>query len=170
MTGYRYQFAQILEKRDYDPGDRDLIEKVASALYERYEELPEFSRLPDAVRYFFACYDLNFQVGNGGFAQAAYNVPELFPIAMDVFRHFGCPQAAKICEQAIDLLPAELAEQIRKGLDVTESIEEVFEHFNDSEMNQLDDNIPDEFWADQKLHQLVENHRDDFLQMDQLQN
>ena len=45
---------------------------------------------------------------------------------------------------------------------------EVFEHFDDSEMSQLDESIPDEFWADDKLQELAETNPDAFLSIDSM--
>src|SRR5689334_2670591 len=42
------------------------------------------------------------------------------------------------------------------------TIEAVFEHFSDSEMAELDKTLPDEFWADDALQELVQQHRKDF--------
>ena len=112
MSSYRRNFSKLLaDHKDapYDPDHREFVENIASALYERYEDLPPILEWPKAVRYFYACYDLNFQVGNGGFAQAAYNVPELFPIAAEAFDYFGHHEAAQLCRTAISMLPSELA-------------------------------------------------------------
>ena len=149
----------------YDPGHREFIEDIADALYERHQDFP---RWPESVRYFYACYDLNFQVGNGGFAQAAYNVPELIPIAQKAFESFGRMKAAELCRRAVSMLPAEFAEHLAKGFTGTESLEEVFQHFKESALAELDAEVPDEFWADDKLQELVERNRKDFESIDRL--
>jgi hypothetical protein len=149
----------------YDPEHRQFIERVATALYERHEE---FSRWPQSVRFFFACYDLNFQVGNGGFAQAAYNVPQLIPVALKAFEHFGHTKAASLCQEAISLLPAELAEHQAKGFTGSESLQDVFDHFKESVMAALDKRVPEEFWVDDKLQELVQQNRKDFESIDSI--
>lgn len=171
MTNYRYEFRKIFDGHvdgPYDPEQREFIEQIASALYERVEDLPSIEEWPDPVRQFYAIYDFNFQVGNGGFAQAAYNVPQLFPIALDAFETLGLKDAAAICRKALAMLPAEISTQIEKGIIDTESLEDVFEHFDDSEMAELDEAIPDEFWADDSLQRLSETHRDAFLSVDSM--
>jgi hypothetical protein len=149
----------------YDPEHREFIERIASALYARHEDFP---RWLESVRHFYACYDLNFQVGNGGFAQAAYNVPELIPIAQKAFEQFGRMKAAELCRRAVSMLPAGLAEHLAKGFTGRESLEEVFDHFNASALAKLDKDLPDEFWADDKLQELVERNREDFESIDHL--
>ena len=168
MTNYRHSLAKILAGHvdaPYAPEHRGFIEKIASALYERHKQFPDW---PESVRLFYACYDINFQVGNGGFAQAAYNVPELLPVAQKAFEKFGCKQAADLCQRAVLILPEELREHLAKGLRETPSLQDVFDHFNDSEMAKLDENLPEEFWADDKLLELVQQNRNDFESLDRL--
>lgn len=171
MSAYRYDFTKIFDGHTdgpYDPERREFIEQIASALYERVEDLPPFEEWPEPVRQFYAIYDFNFQVGNGGFAQAAYNVPHLFPIALRAFEHLGLKDAAAICREALAKLPDEITSQIEKGIIDTESLEDVFEHFDDSEMAELDEAIPAEFWADDKLQRLAEDNREAFVSVDSL--
>jgi len=168
MEPYRRNFLNILSEHQdapYDPEHRHFIERIASALYERHHQFPQW---PESVQHFYACYDINYQVGNGGFAQAAYNVPELLPLAQKAFERFGRRQAAHLCERAVTMLPAELREHLSKGLQGSPTLEDVFEHFDDSEMAQLDENLPQEFWADDALQQLVQEHRSDFESVDRL--
>jgi hypothetical protein len=171
MSSYRYDFNEIFDAHvpgPYDPERREFIEQIASALYERVEELPAIEEWPAPVRQFYALYDFNFQVGNGGFAQAAYNVPYLFPIVLNTFEILGLEDAAAICRKALAMLPDEINSQIEKGIIDTDSLEDVFEHFDDSELAELDEAIPDEFWADDKLQQLAQENQDAFLSVDSM--
>ena len=77
MNSNLHSISKLLSEHQdspYDPEKREFVEDIASALYERYEDLPSISDWPTVVRYFFACYDLNYQVGNGGFAQATQRI------------------------------------------------------------------------------------------------
>ncbi|MEO1618380.1 MAG: DUF4375 domain-containing protein [Planctomycetota bacterium] len=171
MNSYRQTFSKLLaDHKDaaYDPEHREFVESIASALYERYEDLPPILEWPKAVRFFYACYDLNFQVGNGGFAQAAYNAPELFPIAAEALDDFGHKEAAQLCRTAISMLPSELAEHLNKGLTETPDLQDVFDHFDESAMEALDERTPDNFWVDDRLQKLVEDNRDEFLSIDSI--
>lgn len=168
MKTYRLSLRQILaDHRDapYDRENREFIEDVASALYERHEQ---FSRWPESVQFFYACYDINYQVGNGGFAQAAYNIPQLLPVAKRAFEQFGREKAADLCLRAVAMLPAELQAQLAKGLKDRPSLDEVFKHFDESKMAVLDQDLPEEFWADDALQRLVERNRTAFESIDQL--
>jgi len=168
MADRRYSLVKILAGHvdgPYDPERREFIEDIASALYERHEQFPQW---PESVRLFYACYDINFQVGNGGFAQAAYNVPELLPVAQRAFERFGRKQAADLCRRAVSMLPAELREHLAKGLRDGPSIGEVFGHFRESDMAELDSNLPEEFWADDALQDLVQQYRKEFESVDRI--
>jgi hypothetical protein len=168
MAKHRRSLVKILaDHKDapYNPEHREFIENIASALYERHECCP---RWPESVRFFYACYDLNYQVNNGGFAQAAYNVPQLIPVAQKAFEQFGRKKAAALCERALSMLPAELAEQLAKGFTGTESLEDVFDHFDESALAKLDKRVPEEFWADDKLQELVQQNRKDFEKVDRI--
>ena len=125
-----------------------------------------FARWPENVRFFYACYDLNYQVGNGGFAQAAYNVPWLIPVAQEAFERFGLMEAAALCQQAVSMLPTEIAEHSAKGFTGTETLQDVFDHFDESAMAELDERLPSEFWADDKLQDLVQQNRQEFASID----
>lgn len=118
------------------------------------------------MQFFYACYDLNCQVGNGGFAQAAYNVPQLIPVAQKAIECFGRSEAASLCKEALSRLPVELAAHLAKGFTGYDSLEDVFEHFNESDMADLDERIPTEFWVDEQLQDLVEKNREDFESVD----
>jgi hypothetical protein len=171
MSNYRYDFQKIFLEHTpgpYDPEHREFIEQIASALYERLEELPALEQWPEGVRKFFVLYEFNYQVGNGGFAQAAYNTPNLFPIALEAYESLGLHEAASLCRRAWEMLPAELTSQIEKGVIDSDSLEEVFEHFDDSEMSALDESIPDEFWVDDVLQSIAEKHSAEFMQLDSL--
>jgi hypothetical protein len=67
------------------------------------------------------------------------------------------------------MLPAELAEHLEKGFTGTESLQDVFDHFAVSAMAELDESVPEEFWADDKLRELVEKNRKDFEAVDSIE-
>jgi hypothetical protein len=171
MSKYRYSLTALLASHEDAPYDCEkgrFVEQIASALYERYEDMPPISVWPQSVRYFYACYDINFQVGNGGFAQAAYNVPELIPIALEAFEHFECKDAIKLLRNVIDALPNELSEHDAKGFGYDETLEEVFEHFASSDLSAFDEDLPEDFWVVPRLQRLIEENRQDFASVDSL--
>lgn len=150
-----------------DPGeDYDIAEDVAQAIYERVEDLPPIAQWDAPVRNFFSLYELNFQVGNGGFAQAAYNTPELLPLAEKAFVDLGCDDAARLCRTAMEMLPRDAAERSAQGVDQTTSVGDAFEFFNNSDMASLESGIPDEFWVEERLSHYVLTNREAFLSLE----
>jgi hypothetical protein len=59
-----------------------------------------FAGLPLAVRNYFASRYVECEVGNGGFAQAAYNVPHLFDAAREGYSALGLDGAADLIAEA----------------------------------------------------------------------
>jgi len=49
---------------------------------------------------------LELQVGNGGFAQAAFNMLDWFPTAAEAFDELGCPEVAAVVRDAHELAVA----------------------------------------------------------------
>jgi hypothetical protein len=66
----------------------------------------------------------------------------------------------------LGMLPEEFQLYIKKELTEFPDLDEVFEHFDESPMAELDDQIPDEFWVDFELQQLVRRNRKDFESME----
>lgn len=151
---------------DSDPDDRMLIEGIASALYEYIENEPDIDRWPQSARCFYALYDMDFQIGNGGLAQAAYNIPELFPAVIDAYETLGRPLVAQFFREALGLLPAELQEHLDKDLRDDPSIGDVFEYFNESAMAEFEEKAPEELFVDDLLHSYALEHRAVFEAMD----
>lgn len=107
------------------------------------------------------------EVGNGGIAQAAYNAPELLVQAVESFREVGCVDAADFCSAVVAKLPAELVAQIDEGIRDTDSVEEVFAHLRESELAEFNEQIPDDFWAEERLSQYAIKNRDQFISLDE---
>ena len=161
-----HQWKSIRELIDLDeesPMDSDefdtalwllLCDKISSPESLQRYELP--------VSVYYASRFLQWEVGNGGFAQAAYNIPEWFRLAADGYAKLEKPNAAQLIKDAMKLLPGERDELERKGL-FAATIGSVFDHFRESRMAALDDRIPeDEWWIDHERVAYVRKHRDAF--------
>lgn len=104
-------------------------------------ESPENSTGP--VRDYVASRLLEWEVGNGGFAQAAYNCPEWFEAAAEGYDQLGLPAAAERIREArrhIDNKPDEFT----KGIGAT--IEKVFSEFSESNLSKLDEGLDEIGW------------------------
>ncbi len=132
-------------------------------LSDRITHPSELENYPPPVAVYLASRWLEWEVGNGGFAQAAYNIPEWFESAASGYAALGKPKAVALIREALQMLSQERETLKRKGLLVDTTIEQVFEHFSDSDMASLDGHIPeDEWWADEERVEYVRKHRHSF--------
>jgi hypothetical protein len=148
-------------------------DELWSLLCGRIADPSEFDNYPRPVRVYIATRWLQWEVGNGGFAQAAYNGPEWFEMAAIGYADLGKPKAVALIKEALQMLSNERDTLMRKGLnDITllqrtegqdKAIQEVFRHFTESDMAALDDRIPDdEWWIDEQRVAYVRKNRDAF--------
>ena len=73
-----------------------------------------------------------------------------------------------LLRKVIALLPNELAEHNEKGFGSDESIGEVFARFAESKLLEFDEDLPEDFWVDDRLQRLVEENRSDFQSVDSM--
>jgi hypothetical protein len=104
-------------------------------------ELPGNSVGP--VRHYTASRLMEWEVGNGGFAQAAYNIPEWFEAAAQGYEAIGLPNAAARIREANALVNSGHAEFTR-GPEAT--IEQVFSEFAESELAKFDEGLDSIGW------------------------
>src|SRR5690349_14134482 len=67
----------------------------------------ELENYPHAVGVYLASRWLEWEVGNGGFAQAAYNIPQWFEMAAIGYAALGKLKAAALINEAIQMLSDE---------------------------------------------------------------
>lgn len=117
---------------------------------------------PAPVRLYYTGRYIQWQIGNGGFAQAAYNCPELFVHAVEAYTAIGKTKMAQLLSQAIKLLPQEQSELEQKGL-FSATIGDVFAHFKESRMSALDRKLHSVEWeVDEAWAAFARQHRDAF--------
>lgn len=125
------------------------------------------TQLPRRVARWFACRNVEWDVSNGGFAQAAFNVPELFPLAAEGYRALGRDGCAQLIDDATRVLARERRTLERKGL-FSKAIGAVFEHFESSRMAEFDERIvPWEWEAGLARSAYIRRHREDFRALDE---
>lgn len=124
------------------------------------EDLEAFQR---PVAAYFASRYLQWEVGNGGFAQAAYNIPEWFESAALGYAAIGKRGAAQLIREAQVMLAEERNDLQDKGLLHGAAVGDVFAHFSSSGMAALDARIPDdEWWIDDERVDYVRINREAF--------
>jgi len=132
-------------------------------LTNRITEPSQLDNYPQPVGVYLASRWLQWEVGNGGFAQAAYNIPQWFEMAAIGYAALGKPKAVALIKEALQMLSSERDILMRKGLLNDTTIHEVFRHFSESDMAVLDTRIPDhEWWIDEERVAYVRKNRDAF--------
>lgn len=108
----------ILEQDERTPlRDDDLDDELWLALCERISTPTDTEQFQPPVGFYYASRLLQWDVCNGGFAQAACNVPEWFELAAAGYNSLGKKQTAEIIREVKDLLPGnhEAVRQLRAG-------------------------------------------------------
>src|SRR5215813_172118 len=109
---------EILTDDEESPiADEDLDDAVWLALCEKITAPSDLQRFQFPVTVYYASRLLQWEVGNGGFAQAAFNVPEWFELAAVGYRFLGKTVAENIILEVKRLLPEneDAVEQLRTG-------------------------------------------------------
>jgi len=162
----RKQFSSVAELIDHDIcamlASNEFDDALWLLLCGFVDSPSDLYRYDPPVRVYYASRLLQWEVGNGGFAQAAYNIPDWFDLAAQGYEALKRPQAAQLIREAIKLLPAERDTLKRKGL-YTATIGRDFDHFRESRITALDDRIPQDDWEiDDQRVEYVRKHRDAF--------
>jgi hypothetical protein len=97
--------------------DGELDDAVWLDLSKKITVPSDLQRFEFPVTVYYASRLLQWEVGNGGFAQAAFNVPEWFELAAMGYRKLGKTAAESIILEVMQLLPEneEVARQLRTG-------------------------------------------------------
>jgi hypothetical protein len=124
--------------------------------------------VPETVVVYWATTLMEYNVFNGGFAQAAYNIPEWFEPAAIGFEQLGRLVAADRIRQAAKLSRNEQAtvSWLRRR---RAEIRAIFGHFRESSLRDLDKDLYEIGWDVTAARiQLARNNREDFARLDQL--
>ena len=125
-----------------------------------HRDQESFSALPTAVRHYFASRLVECEVGNGGFAQAAFNVPHLFAEAREGYAALDLPGAVDLIATAERLIAEGHA---KFSADPEGDIGELFEEFAESALADLDARTEAVgWWATDRRIAYVLEHRAEF--------
>jgi len=155
----RDQRGEYAEWTDFD----DALWGVVSAAVDMYS----IGDLPEPVRVYFATRLLEWDVGNGGFAQAAMNYLDIFEHAAMGFESLDRPAIAALIRAAAEVAESEKAniDEAREG-----GVEGAFEYFAEGDaFDKFDERLNEVGWFDNgeaRLH-YVRAHRDDFIKLQQ---
>lgn len=136
--------------------DSTFDDELWSFLIECISSPKDANRFPRPVLLYFASRYLQWEVGNGGFAQAAYNIPEWFELAAAGYDELGLHSFASLIREAMVLLPNENTDTAFAA----KEIDELFEQFSDSKLALLDDRFDGTGWeADARRVRYVRENR-----------
>jgi len=106
MNAMKRSLHEVLDQDALSPiDDDDFDHEVFCALLDRISTPKDAERFPPPVGFYFASRMLQNDVCNGGFAQAAFNMPEWFALAASGYEVLGKHQWAQIILEVKDLLP-----------------------------------------------------------------
>jgi len=137
-------FQEILERdrRGEYPDWEDLDDALWTAVCDLYIPVPSDGQI-DAVTLYFATRVLEGEVGNGGFAQAAMNVPEWFETAAQSYEMLDRPTLAAFVREAAE---AERLERERIDAALDGGLEDAFAYFREGTFQAFDDRLEEVGW------------------------
>lgn len=123
----------------------DFDEELWLLLTKKIDRPDDLTKYPAAVGVYFASRCVQWEVDNGGFVQAAENVPAWFPLAASGYQTLGKPKSAALITKAMAIL--------RTASD--DSLE--------SQLEALNKEIPADEWSiDGDRVEYARKHRRDF--------
>ena len=159
----RHKFVSVAALLDADErGELDAStfdDELWLLLIERISTPEDAGRFAKPVLLYYASRFVQWEVGNGGFAQAAYNIPQWFELAALGYAEFGLHGFAALIREAMTLLPTEN----RNATFDAKEIGELFERFSESKLALLDDRLDGTGWeADERRLRYVRENRQAF--------
>jgi len=140
--------------------DAEFDDALWLALCDRVQCGDGLETLPAALRTYYTSRYVEWEVGNGGFAQAVLNVPEYLEPAAQAFEVLGKVKVAKRIREAIAIYQDEIASlpAVRPGSEPA-----ISEYFQDNAFNHLDEGLEEiGFWSDAERLAFVRLHRREF--------
>jgi hypothetical protein len=124
--------------------------------------------VPQPVVTYWATRLMQFDVWNGGFAQAAYNIPEWFDLAAKGYERLGRPASAERIRRAAEMSQSE-QETVSWLRRRRAQIRAVFKHFKHSSLRNLAEDLDEIGWdITEERIKLAREHREAFAQLDRL--
>jgi hypothetical protein len=120
--------------------------------------------LPEQAWVYLASRWMEWEVGNGGFPQAAYNIPDWFELGEAAYRKLGLDAAAGLIARARTLIAKG---ETRGGSFAALDIGNLFAQFRESELAKLDDELDAvDWWADEVRLAYVRQNRAAFRELE----
>jgi hypothetical protein len=139
--------------------DAEFDDALWLALCERVRTIEELEALPAVARTYYASRYVEWEVGNGGFAQVVLNVPEFLEPAATAFEALGKPEVSARIREAAAIYGSEVASlpEMRPGNEPALS-----SYFLDNAFTHLDEGLEElGFWSDKERIAFVRAHREE---------
>jgi hypothetical protein len=167
MFSKKYSTADALFQADLagEISSDDFDDALYFGLIDHLEDSSTFPNHPLPAVNYIASRMLEWEVGNGGFSQAAYNIPDWFSPAAQGYNAIGLPKAAALIQKAQKLIHKGEA----KGF-LARNIGDLFAQFNESKLAKLNEEAELErvgWWAIEKRLQYVRENKAAFYSYDQ---
>jgi hypothetical protein len=117
-------------------------------LWQRIESPRQAESYPEPVWVYFASRYMEWEVGNGGFPQAAYNIPDWFPLAAEAYRRLGLEAAGALIDRAHKLV---ISGESREGRFTARTIGRLFRQFRESRLAGFDALLDEVGWWAEKV-------------------
>lgn len=147
---------ELMKRDELDELEDDFDTELWRLLCKRITTVESLQVWPEPVRAYYASRLLEWEVGNGGFAQAAMNIPEWFEEAAKGYEVLGKPKCAALIREAAEFAVSEAHALSEAGA----SLESAFEYFDeavfeifDSQLNKLG------WWAEEDRIDFVRANR-----------
>lgn len=140
--------------------DAEFDDALWLAMCDCVKSAADLEALPEVARNYYASRYVEWEVGNGGFAQAVLNIPEYLKMGALAFEALRKPQVAARIREAMAILKAE-----RDSLpNVSPGNEPALsEYFLENAFEHLDEGLEDiGFWSDPERLAYVRANREAF--------
>jgi hypothetical protein len=150
---------ELMERDARDDLEDDFDSELWRILCNRITSVESLKTWPVPVRAYYASRLLEWEVGNGGFAQAAMNIPEWFEEAAKGYEVLGKSKCAKLIRDVAVVVNQEV-DNIAKA---SVSIEKAFEYFDESAFDHFDNQLDEVgWWSDEDRVDFVRANRESF--------
>lgn len=155
--------SEIFERESTGTLEDDFDSEIWFNVCNKIGDGKNLASFPEPVVLYYASRYLEWEVANGGFAQAAMNIPELFDYAELGYEALNKPNSAQLIRKARKLM---LTEKF-KILKASKTLESAFQYFSESRFQKLDALVNDVgWWAEYDRVDYVRENRDAFISLD----
>lgn len=158
-----YSFHELINEDADGVLEDDFDSELWFLLIEKIDTVSDLRKFPHQVQVYYASRLMEWEVANGGFAQAAMNIPEWFSPAASAYRELGKQDCADLILEAQSAARKDWIKIILSKF----SIETAFSYFSEKKFSGLEEKLDEVgWWSDWDRVDYVRRHRDVFSTLD----